>query len=334
MVSTVRAGYLPFRVGKEGEGRDWSGEDGFLGGERRFEASRVCSHSSHAAEAAAAWRLWRSGGSDTDTVMSSDDAAQQRTTRSPGLQVPPQRWMLGRQLEQVVRHDFTDELNEEAAITNAQVQRAEQMCLARNAKNRAKREKKREKMLAATVDALFMPDMSRAVGEAVCEANANEKADAVARRQGAMHGEHEAMAHSLSGYAGRSDDDGYKERARHWLAIMKHFYERAQEEFNRLEEGVGEAKGERDEACAERDRANAERDRAKAERDQVKAALERVDRLIVDAALERDRASARADDATAALERILISLRDPAALQSLLISVGDHGHCKGDESAG
>ena len=283
MVSTVRAGYLPFRVGKEGEGRDWSGEDGFLGGERRFEASRVCSHSSHAAEAAAAWRLWRSGGSDTDTVMSSDDAAQQRTTRSPGLQVPPQRWMLGRQLEQVVRHDITDELNEEAAITNAQVQRAEQMCLARNAKNRAKREKKREKMLAATVDALFMPDMSRAVGEAVCEANANEKADAVARRQGAMHGEHEAMAHSLSGYAGRSDDDGYKERARHWLAIMKHFYERAQEEFNRLEEGVGEAKGERDEACAERDRANAERDRAKAERDQVKAALERVDRLIVDA---------------------------------------------------
>ena len=317
----------------------------------------------------AAWRLWRSGGSDTDTVMSSDDAAQQRTTRSPGLQVPPQRWMLGRQLEQVVRHDFTDELNEEAAITNAQVQRAEQMCLARNAKNRAKREKKREKMRAATVDALFMPDMSRAVGEAVCEANANEKADAVARRQGARHGEHEAMAHSLSGYAGRSDDDGYKERARHWLAIMKHFYERAQEEFNRLEEGVGEAKGERDEACAERDRANAERDRAKAERDraqeeygrlelsvarvkderdeasaerdranadrdQVKAALERVDRLIVDAALERDRASARADDATAALERILISLRDPAALQSLLISVGDHGHCKGDESAG
>ena len=284
--------------------------------------------------------------------MSSDDAAQQRTTRSPGLQVPPQRWMLGRQLEQVVRHDFTDELNEEAAITNAQVQRAEQMCLARNAKNRAKREKKREKMRAATVDALFMPDMSRAVGEAVCEANANEKADAVARRQGAMHGEHEAMAHSLSGYAGRSDDDGYKERARHWLAIMKHFYERAQEEFNRLEEGVGEAKGERDEACAERDRANAERDRAKAERDraqeeygrlelsvarvkderdeasaerdranadrdQVKSALERVDRLIVDAALERDRASARADDATAALERILISLRDPAALQSL-----------------
>ena len=284
--------------------------------------------------AKAAWRLWRSGGSDTDTVMSSDDAAQQRTTRSPGLQVPPQRWMLGRQLEQVVRHDITDELNEEAAITNAQVQRAEQMCLARNAKNRAKREKKREKMLAATVDALFMPDMSRAVGEAVCEANANEKADAVARRQGAMHGEHEAMAHSLSGYAGRSDDDGYKERARHWLAIMKHFYERAQEEFNRLEEGVGEAKGERDEACAERDRANAERDRAKAERDQVKAALERVDRLIVDAALERDRASARADDATAALERILISLRDPAALQSLLISVCDHGHCKGDESAG
>ena len=155
--------------------------------------------------------------------MSSDDAAQQRTTRSPGLQVPPQRWMLGRQLEQVVRHDITDELNEEAAITNAQVQRAEQMCLARNAKNRAKREKKREKMRAATVDALFMPDMSRAVGEAVCEANANEKADAVARRQGAMHGEHEAMAHSLSGYAGRSDDDGYKERARHWLAIMKHF---------------------------------------------------------------------------------------------------------------
>ena len=300
----------------------------------------------------AAWRLWRSGGSDTDTVMSSDDAAQQRTTRSPGLQVPPQRWMLGRQLEQVVRHDLTDELNEEAMITNAQVQRAEQMCLARNAKNRAKREKKREKMRAATVDALFMPDMSRAVGEAVCEANANEKADAVARRQGAMHGEHEAMAHSLSGYAGRSDDDGYKERARHWLAIMKHFYERAQEEFNRLEEGVGEAKGERDEACAERDRANAERDRAKAERDraqeeygrlelsvarvkderdeasaerdranadrdQVKSALERVDRLIADAALERDRASARADDATAALERILISLRDPAALQSL-----------------
>ena len=135
--------------------------------------------------------------------------------------------MLGRQLEQVVRHDITDELNEEAAITNAQVQRAEQMCLARNAKNRAKRERKREKVRAATVDALFMPDMSRAVGEAVCEANANEKADAVARRQGAMHGEHEAMAHSLSGYAGRSDDDGYKERARHWLAIMKHFYERA-----------------------------------------------------------------------------------------------------------
>ena len=276
----------------------------------------------------AAWRLWRSGGSDTDTVMSSDDAAQQRTTRSPGLQVPPQRWMLGRQLEQVVRHDITDELNEEAAITNAQVQRAEQMCLARNAKNRAKREKKREKMRAATVDALFMPDMSRAVGEAVCEANANEKADAVARRQGAMHGEHEAMAHSLSGYAGRSDDDGYKERARHWLAIMKHFYERAQEEFNRLEEGVGEAKGERDEACAERDRAKAERDEASAardaakdERDQVKSALD----FIVNAALERDQAIAPAAPANAALHC------DPAALQRLLISVGDHGDCKGDE---
>ena len=88
-------------------------------------------------------------------MLSSDDAAQQRTTRSPGLQVPPQREMLGRHLQQVVRHDITDELNEEAAITNAQVQRAEQMCLARNAKNRAKRERKREKVRAATVDALF-----------------------------------------------------------------------------------------------------------------------------------------------------------------------------------
>ena len=133
-------------------------------------------------------------------MMSSDDAAQQRTTRSPRLHAPPQGGMLGRRLEQVVRHDITDELNEEAAITNAQVQRAEQMCLARNAKNRAKRERKREKMRAATVaDMMFMPGMSRAVGEAVCEANANEKADAVARQQGAMHGEHEAMAHSLSG---------------------------------------------------------------------------------------------------------------------------------------
>ena len=97
----------------------------------------------------AAWRLRRSGGSDTDTavvlparaacgaaelrrfvawwakkeaasmaMMSSDDAAQQRTTRSPGLQVPPQREVLGRHLQQVVRHDFIDELNEEAAITN------------------------------------------------------------------------------------------------------------------------------------------------------------------------------------------------------------------------
>ena len=127
-------------------------------------------------------------------MLSRDDAAQQRTTRSPGLQVPPHREMLGRHLQQVVRHDITDELNEEAAIVSAQVQRAEQMCLARNAKNRAKRERKREKVRAATVDALFMPDMSRAVGEAVCEANANEKAHAVARRQGAMHGEHEAMA--------------------------------------------------------------------------------------------------------------------------------------------
>ena len=309
----------------------------------------------------AAWRLWRSGGSDTDTVMSSDDAAQQRTTRSPGLQVPPQRWMLGRQLEQVVRHDITDELNEEAAITNAQVQRAEQMCLARNAKNRAKREKKREKMRVATVDALFMPDMSRAVGEAVCEANANEKADAVARRQSARHREHEAMAHSLSGYAGRSDEDSYKERARHWLTIMKHLYDRAFEEYARLEVSVARAKAERDEANAERDRASAERDRAKAERDrasderdeasaerdQVKAMLERVDRLIVDAALERDRESARADAATAALHRHLMcggdpaalgddeckatSSGDPAALQPLLISVGDRGDLNGDE---
>ena len=137
----------------------------------------------------AAWRLWRSGGPDTDTavvlparaacgaaelrrfvawwakkeaasmaMMSSDDAAQQRTTRSPRLHAPPQGGMLGRRLEQIVRHDITDELNEEAAITNAQVQRAEQMCLARNAKNRAKREKKREKMLVATFDAKFMPD--------------------------------------------------------------------------------------------------------------------------------------------------------------------------------
>ena len=263
--------------------------------------------------------------------MSSDDAAQQRTTRSPGLQVPPQRWMLGRQLEQVVRHDFTDELNEEAAITNAQVQRAEQMCLARNAKNRAKREKKREKMLAATVDALFMPDMSRAVGEAVCEANANEKADAVARRQGAMHGEHEAMAHSLSGYAGRSDEDSYKERARHWLTIMKHLYDRAFEEYARLEVSVARAKAERDEANAERDRASAERDRAKAERDeaeakdardlrdQVKAALERVERLM---GVER----------LAALEREALE-RDRARDESarLLTSVGDHGDGKGDE---
>ena len=127
-------------------------------------------------------------------------------------------------------------------------------------------------MLVATFDAKFMPDMSRAVGEAVCEANANEKADAVARRQSARHREHEAMAHSLSGYAGHSDEDSYKERARHWLTIMKHLYDRAVEEFNRLEEGVGEAKGERDEACAERDRANAERDRAKAERDEASAA--------------------------------------------------------------
>lgn len=257
-------------------------------------------------------------------MLSSDDAAQQRTTRSPGLQVPPQREMLGRHLQQVVRHDITDELNEEAAITNAQVQRAEQMCLARNAKNRAKRERKREKVRAATVDALFMPDMSRAVGEAVCEANANEKADAVAWRQGALHREHEAMAHSLSGYAGRSDEDSYKERARHWLTIMKHLYDRAFEEYGRLELSVARANAERDEASAERDRASAERD-------QVKAMLERVDRLIVDAALERDRESARADAATAALHRHLMCGGDPAALQRALISVGDHGDCKGDE---
>ena len=63
--------------------------------------------------------------------------------------------------------------------------------------------------------------------------------------------------------------------------------DRAQEEYGRLELSVARVKDERDEASAERDRANADRD-------QVKAALERVDRLIVDAALERDRASARA----------------------------------------
>ena len=316
----------------------------------------------------AAWRLRRSGGPDTDTavvlparaacgaaelrrfvawwakkeaasmaMMSSDDAAQQRTPCFLGLQARPQAGLLGRQVERqverVLRHDIIDELNEEAAITNAQVQRAEQMCLARNAKNRAKRERKREKVRAATVDALFMPDMSRAVGEAVCEANANEKADAVARWQGAMHCKHEAMAHSLSGYAGRSDEDSYKERARHWLTIMKHLYDRAFEEYARLEVSVARAKAERDEANAERDRASAERDRAKAERDeandlredardlrdQMKAALERVERLM---GVER----------LAALEREALE-RDRARDESarLLTSVGDHGDGKGDE---
>ena len=114
--------------------------------------------------------------------------------------------MLRRRIEQVDRDDMICELNDEAAVVNAELQRARERCLARNLKNRAKRERKREKVQTATVDALFMPDMSHAVGEAVGEANADEKAGAVARRQGALHREHEAMAHSLSGYAGRSDE--------------------------------------------------------------------------------------------------------------------------------
>ena len=86
-------------------------------------------------------------------------------------------------------------------------------CRARNRKNRARRERKREKARAATIDALFMPDGSQAVGDAVCEETAEEKADEVARRQGALHPEQEAMAHSLSGNAGRSDEDPTLDRA-------------------------------------------------------------------------------------------------------------------------
>ena len=186
-----------------------------------------------------------------------------RTTSSPRLAVhAAQEAMLQRGMDRVVTSDMDSAMNDEAKIERALVDRAEEMCRARNRKNRARRERKREKARAATIDALFMRDGSQAVGDAVCEETAEEKADEVARRQGALHPEQEAMAHSLSGYAGRSDQDRVMERAKECVAIMKHLYERAQEECARLEPGLAQANCERDKATAERDAAAAERDRA------------------------------------------------------------------------
>ena len=123
-----------------------------------------------------------------------------RTTSSPRLAVhAAQEAMLQREMHRVFMSDMDSAMNDEAKIERAQVERAEEMCRARNRKNRARRERKREKARAATIDALFMPDGSQAVGDAVCEETAEEKADEVARRQGALHPEQEAMAHSLSG---------------------------------------------------------------------------------------------------------------------------------------
>ena len=191
-----------------------------------------------------------------------------RTTSSPRLAVhAAHEAMLQRGMDRVVTSDMDSAMNDEAKIERAQVERAEEMCRARNRKNRARRERKREKARAATIDALFMRDGSQAVGDAVCEETAEEKADEVARRQGALHPEQEAMAHSLSGYAGRSDQDRVMERAKECVAIMKHLYERAQEECARLESGLAQANCERDKATAERDAAAAERDTATAERD-------------------------------------------------------------------
>ena len=227
--------------------------------------------------------------------MSRNDAAQQRTTSSSRLAVhAAQEAMLQRGMDRVVTSDMDSAMNDEAKIERAQVERAEEMCRARNRKNRARRERKREKARAATIDALFMRDGSQAVGDAVCEETAEEKADEVARRQGALHPEQEAMAHSLSGYAGRSDQDRVMERAKECVAIMKHLYERAQEECARLESGLAQANCERDKATAERDAAAAERDIATAERDKANAERDRVNiryvRLLA-ASTERDETS-------------------------------------------
>ena len=159
--------------------------------------------------------------------------------------------LLARRMEQVVLRDMDSALDDEAAIANGELQRAREMCLARNMKNRAKRERKRDKVRAATIDALVMTSQARC--EDVCEASADEKAAHLARRQGALHRTHEAMAHALSGedYAEGGDpviracSDACR-RIGALVSMMKHLYQQAVEEHGRAEVRLAKALAERD----------------------------------------------------------------------------------------
>ena len=100
---------------------------------------------------------------------------------------------------------------------------------------------------------------------------------------------------SRRGYAGRSDQDRVMERAKECVAIMKHLYERAQEECARLESGLARANCERDKATAERDAAAEERDIATAERDDFACRLAEAE-SVSGALAERDSRDRLDDD--------------------------------------
>ena len=172
--------------------------------------------------------------------------------------------LLARRMEQVVLRDMDSALDDEAAIANGELQRAREMCLARNMKNRAKRERKRDKVRAATLDALFMTSL-QARCEDVCEASADEKAAHLARRQGALHRTHEAMAHALSGEDYAEDGDPVIRACRDAcrrigasVSMMKHLYQQAVEEHGRAEVRLAKALAERDSRDGRLDKQNAE----------------------------------------------------------------------------
>ena len=171
--------------------------------------------------------------------------------------------LLARRMEQVVLRDMDSALDDEAAIANGELQRAREMCLARNMKNRAKRERKRDKVRAATLDALFMTSQARC--EDVCEASADEKAAHLARRQGALHRTHEAMAHALSGEDYAEDGDpvicACRDACRRIgasVSMMQHLYQQAVEEHGRAEVRLAKALAERDSRDGRLDKQNAE----------------------------------------------------------------------------
>ena len=120
-------------------------------------------------------------------------------------------------------------------------------------------------MRAATLDALFMTSQARC--EDVCEASADEKAAHLARRQGALHRTHEAMAHALSGedYAEAGDpviracsDACRRIGASVSMMLMKHLYQQAVEEHGRAEVRLAKALAERDSRDGRLDKQNAE----------------------------------------------------------------------------